>query len=304
MTAPSGTGGNARGILAMVAACFLFIVNDVLIKQASGALPLGEIVSLRGLISFLIVAAILAGQGRLRTLAGGLKPRVAIRSFADLGSSATYIPALFHMPIGNAQAIVQSMPLALTGAAALFFGEKVGWRRWTAIGIGFLGVLIIVRPGMAGFNVYALGALGAVLMNTFRDLVTRTIPSTVSGLVITAGAALVAAFGGLGFMLALGESWSMPGGVALLFVAGAAAVLNVGYLCLILAMRIAEVAVVAPFRYALVIFAILSGYLVWGEIPDLTTLAGTGIVIATGLYTLHRERLRHRDLVAASEPPT
>jgi drug/metabolite transporter (DMT)-like permease len=288
--------GNLSGILAMLGGCFFFVLNDVTAKLASSELPIGQIVFLRGAVSCAVMGLVLAATGDLARLGGLLYPRVVLRSLADTAGSIIYLPALFNLPIGLVQAINQTTPLAITAGAALFLREPVGWRRWTAIAVGFIGVLIIVRPGLAGFSFFALFALAGVMGSTTRDLITSRIPPQIPGVVITASSALLATLGGAILALLLGERWPWPGPHALAATAASGVFLMAGYFLVIFSLRNASVSTVAPFRYSLVIYAMVSGFLVWGEHPDLQTLAGTAVIIASGLYLLHRERLRHRTI--------
>jgi S-adenosylmethionine uptake transporter len=209
---------------------------------------------------------------------------------AEIGAAWFFILALFNLPLANVTAVLQALPLTVTLAAALFMGEKVGWRRFTAIGVGFGGVLLIVRPGPEGFNIYALSALAAVACVTLRDLVTRRLtPSMPSLLVAAAVSGMVTVFAGLASVT---ETWAPLRGDVALRVAGAAGFVILGYVFSVGAMRVGEIGTVAPFRYTGLIWALVLGLVVFGEWPDALTLTGAGIVAATGLYTLWRERVR------------
>ncbi len=279
---------NLRGISMILLSSLVFILNDTLIKLASERLPTGQILVMRGGVAFLVILAILFATGAHRQWRLVLHPLVFWRTVGEVSATILYLYALFHMPIANISAVNQIVPLMTTAAAALFLGEVVGWHRWTAIAVGFVGVMIIMRPGLDGFDAYALAALGSMAFITLRDLVTRKFPLGIPTLLVTtvtAGAVTVA-----GFSISFSETWLVPTTHEWTILTGAACLLLVGYGTIILAMRGGSMAVIAPFRYCIIVYAIVLGFLVWGDIPDLHTIIGTAIVVATGLYSIHRER--------------
>lgn len=294
----AATQDNLRGILAMLAAMALFILNDTLIKLAGAHLPLGQMIFLRGLMASAMVLAWawLSGVlGQWRRLARGA---VVWRTVGEIGTTLLYLSALMAMPIGNITAILQVVPLATTAASALFLAETVGWRRWTAAGSGFFGTLLIIRPGMEGFNWAALLALAAVAFIVLRDLSTRWVAREVSSLAVTAVAAVAVTLTGAG--LGLAEDWVAVSGRDLALLAAAAICLTGGYLTVVVAMRSGEVSAVAPFRYSIIVWALVIGYLVWGEVPRAATFVGIAVVTAAGIYTFEREaRLGRRARAAA-----
>lgn len=297
-----------RGIVAMIASQLAFLLNDTCVKLASASVPMGEIIFVRGLFAVTLLGGLLVAFGLHRELPQLANRLVVYRVGAEVGAMIAFIAALIHMPIANATIIFQATPLCVTAGAALVLGEAVGWRRWLAIGIGFLGVLVVVRPGLAGFDAYATLVLIAVLFVTGRDLATRALPATVSTLLLTFATAATVTIAGAAF--ALFEDWVLPSALVLGQIAAAAVLLSIGYATVIFAMRAGEMSVTASFRYTAVVFAIASGYLVWGDVPDGLTILGSLIIVFAGLYTLYREhRLARggRPLVTASaaiEPPT
>lgn len=288
---------NGRAILAMMVAMAAFIVNDTLIKLASERLPLGEIIFVRSAIAGTVILAACLVTGTIRQLHHLKNRTVVIRTVAEIVSMLLYLVALFRMPIANATAILQALPLAVTAGAALFFNVPVGWRRWSAIIVGFIGVLMIVRPGLEGFDVWALVALASVLTVAVRDLVTRSMPATVPTLGVVLLALLSALVVGAGLFVT--EEWVMPTQQELLWLAGAAGFLIVGFVTIIIAMRSGDISLVAPFRYSIILWAIVIGYVVWGDVPDPITVAGIVVIVAAGIYSLIRER-KHQVVVAAS----
>jgi drug/metabolite transporter (DMT)-like permease len=208
----------------------------------------------------------------------------------ELGGTYCYIMALLHIPIANTTIIFQAVPLTATAAAVVFLRERVGWRRWLAILIGFGGVLLVVRPGFSGFDAYSLLVLLSVVFVAFRDIWTQAMPSVIPTLLLTAVTSIVVA--AMGLAMGLAEDWIRPSAVALLQLTAAAVLVAAGYFFVIAAMRLGEMSVTAPFRYVSVVFAIVLGYQIWDESPDALTLAGSGVIIAAGLYTLYREQRR------------
>ncbi len=291
---------NLRGILGISAANFLFLLNDTLIKLASAELGLGQILFLRGLFATLLLVPVAFLAGVMRHIPALRDWSLFWRTVAEVASAILFILALFNMPIGNINAILQVVPLMVTAGAALLFGERVGWRRWAAIGLGFLGVMIVIRPGLSGFDAWSLVALASMLFITLRDLATRTMPRGIPILLVALVTAIVVCLSGPVFSLAVGETWVMPSPQALLLIGGAAILLIGGYLFAVDFMRYGDIAVVAPFRYIVVLWAIVVGFIVWHEIPDLPMIIGTALVIASGIYTIHRERKVAR-LVAESD---
>jgi drug/metabolite transporter (DMT)-like permease len=299
--------GTLRGIAAMIASQLAFLLNDTLIKLSGDTLPMGEIIFVRGVFSTLLVGTAAVMLGLHRHVARAFHRSVTWRIVGEIGAAYFYILARLHMPIANTTIIFQAAPLTATAGAALFLGEHVGWRRWAAIAIGFLGVVLVVRPGLAGFDVYGLVVLLAVLCVAFRDVWTRAMPSGIPTLVVTGITAASVTL--LGAALGWGEEWVLPSATALLYLLGAAVLVTVGYFLVIVAMRLGDMSVTAPFRYVAVVFAIALGFLVWGDVPDAMTLAGSAVIVGTGLYTLYRERRRkgraqaERDAAPAAVPP-
>lgn len=293
MTAPLGAADNHRGILLMVVAMAAFTLNDTCMKAVNADLPLFQAIFLRGVLTT-------AGLGLIAWRTGVLPLRlprrdrqlVAWRILGEVASTITFLLALRHMQLASLSAIMQSLPLAVTLAAAVLLGAPVGWRRMAAILVGFCGVLMIVRPGTDGFDHWALLGLASVGFVVLRDLTTRGLSRDVP----SAGVALLAAASvTLTAMLALPfEGWVPVTPVAWVKITAAAGFLIVGYLTIVMTMRVGDIAIIAPFRYTALIFALILGWLVFGQFPDGWTLAGSVIVMATGAYTFHRERVAAR----------
>jgi drug/metabolite transporter (DMT)-like permease len=283
-----GRSENLRGIGAMLVAMAAFVVNDTLMKLAGGRLPIGEAIFIRATLTTGLGLILIVGSGMASALAHSFSSRVMWRAAADLGGTFTFLAALVHMPMADIFGILQFVPLAVTAGAALFMGAQVGWRRWTATCVGLIGVLLIVRPGGSAFTPHALLAIVSVLFSAARDLLSRSVAPGVPPLVIVTTSAAVVTLASLGFSLF--ETWMQPSPATLTILLVASVALLAGQYWLVAAMRTGEIAVVAPFRYSIILWAILAGYLVWQERPDLPSWIGIAIVTAAGLYTFLREQ--------------
>ncbi|APW40022.1 hypothetical protein RD110_24790 [Rhodoferax koreense] len=293
---------NRRGVLAMLAAMASFIANDALVKYTSQTLPAAQLIFLRGVMACLVVLAVARAMGVLPQVRMTGQRWVVARALADTAATMLYLTALFHMPIGNATAINLAGPLFITVFAACFLGERVRASRWLAIGLGFLGVLLVIQPKASGFNGYALLALVATAFHATRDLLTRRIPAGVPVILITlATAVAVAAVSGA---VSLVQGWSPFGWRETLCLALASVLLSLGYYLLVYAMRQGEISLVTPFRYSTLLFAVLIGFVVWGDLPNALAWCGIALLIGSGLFMLQREaaRVRKADLVAPPIP--
>lgn len=283
---------NLRGIFAMLLSMAAFVGNDALVKLSAGILPMGQVIFLRGLVTVLMCLAILQIKGNMGSVGLAFSPRVLGRGLADVMAALTFLFALRSMPIADAYAILQFTPLAITAGAALFLGARVGWRRWLATVVGLVGVLIIVRPGGATFNASSLLALSSIIFSVIRDLLTRGITFNIPPMAIafTSPLLLTLISGGFAFF----EDWGTPTPRALAYICAAGVLLLCGQIWLITAMRTGEIAVVAPFRYSIILWSILAGFVVWHELPDPQTFIGIAIVFSAGLYTFWREQTLSR----------
>lgn len=273
----------------MMAAMLAFVLNDTFLKLTDGAVPLFQLIFMRGILATVLVYFLARSLGALRhSLARRDKGLIALRGLIEVVVSYFFLTALFNMPLGNLNAIMQVVPLTVTLASALFLREAVGWRRMLAILIGLGGVMLIIRPGAEGFNIWSLYALAAVVGVTARDLVTRQLSAQVPGMAVTLGttvAVMIAA--GLASLSAPWVPLTLPVAAC---ITGSAVFVLTGYFFSIQAMRTGDVAFNAPFRYTGLIAAMLVGFAVFDEVPTALTLLGAGIVIATGMFTFYRER--------------
>jgi len=290
-----------RAGLLMVCAMGSFVCNDTIVKTVGAHLPVGELIAVRGVMSMVILTAICASQGLLRELPKIRQKNVLMRSTCDLFATISFVTALVHMPIANLTSVMQAVPLAVALLSMLFLGEEVGWRRMLAIVGGFIGVLMIVKPSIANFSVYEVLALAIVLFVAVRDLLTKTIPARIPVFVVALANASFVTVGGLALMAFQGAQMPHAWDVGLL--ALAACFLSAGYLLMVATLRLGELTATAPFRYSVMVFAIISGILVFGEFPDWIAILGMVLIVACGLYAAHREAIRARALTSSAGMP-
>ncbi|PCD77860.1 DMT family transporter [Pseudothioclava arenosa] len=280
---------NLRGALLMVLAMALFALEDMWLKRAAQSLPVGEVLMIFG-FGGLIGFALLTASRRQRLVHPAMLSRPLLaKAGLEVVGRLGYTLGIALTPLSNASAILQATPLVVVVGAALIFKERVGRARWAAIGVGFMGVLIVLRPGVAGFSPAALWTVLGLLGFAGRDLATRAAPRVLSNFqlglhgfaaLIPAGAIILIATGGA----------KIPSLETLGLIALATCVGVTAYWALTSAMRIGEVSVVTPFRYTRLIFGVALGVIVFHESIDTATIAGSLLIIASGLYTLARRR--------------
>lgn len=281
---------NLRGALYMTLSMAAFTLNDACVKLVAETVPLFQVIFLRGLGTTILLAIFVHMTTGLRPeFPRRDRPLIAGRTLAEILAMVTFTLALTNMAIANATAILAALPLVVTLGAALVFGDKVGWRRLSAICVGFVGVLLIVQPGTDGFNIWSLLVLLSVLVITARDLFTRAFsPAVPTMTVAVLTAASVCAVGGV---LSLFTPWvALDLREAGLIVAAAVLIIG-GYVFGIMVMRVGEVGFVSPFRYTSLVFALILGLVVFDEFPNSLALMGGVIVVGTGIFTLLRERM-------------
>ncbi|MEP3844497.1 MAG: DMT family transporter [Paracoccaceae bacterium] len=280
---------NVFGALLMMASMASFTFNDAFIKMTDGAVPLWQLLFLRGVMTTMLIL----GLGYvLRNIHFQISARdwrlIGMRCVSEIAAAYFFLSALLQMPLANAIAILQVLPLAVSLAAALFLGESLGWKRMTAILIGFCGMLLIVRPGPDGFSIWSIYALLAVLCVTCRDLVTRQLSPDVPSLTVTLVAAIsVTIFAGVA---SVPQGWSQLTPNLWALIVGSSIFILGGYFFSVQVMRQGDISFIAPFRYTSLIFALALGWLIFGDWPDGLTMIGACIIVTTGLFTLYRER--------------
>lgn len=294
---------NLKGAFLMVAAMLGFAVEDTFIKLMSATLPSGQILMMLGAGGATIFAvwAIVTRQTpfSIRFLKGASGTRAVCEGLAALG----FVTSLALAPISLVTMIIQASPLLVTLGAALFFKESVGWRRWLAILVGLVGVLIVIRPFGDSFEPAALFAVMGVIFMSARDLATRQITQSISTVQLSVIGFLATIPAGFLSLTISGAAPVMPqGSVWMLLIA--AVIIGVPALyCVIAAMRLGEISFVSPFRYTRILFGLMAGVLVFQEEIDGYTLLGAVIIVASGIYTLWREaRLRKRAQTAKPLP--
>lgn len=287
---------NRRGIIAMSLAMASFVTNDALVKYVSQSLPSAQLIFIRAAFAALLLLAVARAMGVLNAAgwrAMAQRP-VLLRSGLDALGTFTYLTSLFHLPIANATAINMAAPLFITLFAVIAFGERVGPGRWLAIAAGFAGVLLIVQPTSTGFNAYALLCVVGTLFHAARDLGTRRIAAGTPSILITLATALAVLL--LAAALTALQGWQPPTARQLALLATAAVFLSAGYYLVITGMRAGDISVVAPFRYTGLLFALVLGWAIWGDVPNALAWAGIALLVGAGLYVLHGERQRARQL--------
>ncbi|EBA16232.1 hypothetical protein RSK20926_20940 [Roseobacter sp. SK209-2-6] len=281
---------NLNGILFIIASMAAFTLEDMFIKRLSGEIPVGQILIMLGVGSGSVFAVMALIKGENLFAPKAWRGVVLLRSAAEALGAMAFATALSLVDISTVAAVFQALPLVITMGAALFLGEQVGWRRWSAICVGFAGVMMIVRPGLDGFDPSVILVLLAVLAIAARDLLTRLVDSNISSTVVSFQAFASLILAGLALLLITGEQARgidlRQGGMML----GGILFGVLGYYAIVVATRIGDASAITPFRYSRLLFSILVGVIVFGERPDALTLCGAGLIIGSGLYTFMRER--------------
>lgn len=272
----------------MVVAMAGFALEDVAFKLMAASLPVGQMLVMVGLGGGIVFGLLALRRGDALVSRALLLPPVLLRNFSETLGSVSFVTALVLTTLSGTSAILQATPLAVTVGSALFLGEQVRWRRWSAIGIGLVGVLLVVRPGSADFSPGSLLAVLAVLLLATRDLASRAVPASVSSLQLATWGFLSVVPGGLLAMLVMGTPLATVGSSELLLLAAALVAGCAGYYAIIAATRIGEPGAVVPFRYTRLVFAMTLGWFVFAERPDALMLAGASLIVGTGLYTIWR----------------
>jgi drug/metabolite transporter (DMT)-like permease len=280
---------NLQGITLMILAMAGFALGDVGVKALSSGLSLSQIVFSIGTVGTAFFGCLCMLNSHPVLTRAFLHRSIIIRGAAEIVAALFMVNALALTPLSLVTSVTQAGPLVVAIGAVVFFREKVGWRRWCAILTGLAGVLIILRPGTEGFNALALLSVGAMFALATRDLSTRAAPKTLSNLQLaTIGfcsfnvAALV--------LLPFTEPWSIPDAQQTAFLVLAIVPTIAAYYAITAAMRIGDISVVTPFRYTRLLFGVLLGVVLFGERIDIWMAAGGTLVVASGVYTVLRDR--------------
>lgn len=282
---------NTRGILAMSAAVVVFIFNDALIKLAAETVPSAQAIGVRGLFATLWCVLALLATGAWRHARSLAHRQVMLRGVLEAAASIVYLVALFHTPFAIATAINLSTPLIFTALAVLILKEVVRWRRWSAVIVGFLGVLLVIQPRPGDIDAWAWVVLFATLLGALRDILARYLPADVPTLVVSLASAVAVALVACAWTFV--EGWQPMTMREIGLLVASSLLLAAGYQFLVLALRSGgEFSVIGSFRYASILWALAIGYVVWGDVPNTLALAGIVVIVGSGLYILHRERVR------------
>lgn len=290
MTPMSSSAAPLRGIFYMVLGGFFMTINNAMLKWVSG-FPPGQTVFIRGLFTVVSILVVVRITGRVGQLRIGRPAAHVVRAVSMALSVACFIFGLRYLPLGETVAITFAGPLFVTALATPLLGEIVGWRRWTAVVAGFVGILIIARPTAGLFQLAALLPLGAALLAALRDLLTRRMTASESSEAILMTTTLGLIVAGL---CTLPFGWAPIGWRDVAVMAASGVFATAGHYYTIETFRHAETALVSPFKYLTIVWATVIGVVVWGDIPDAWMLAGTTVVVGSGLYILHREYAMHR----------
>ena len=283
---------NTRAAALMTGSMAFFAIEDLFLKRAAEALPPGQVLALTGAAGAVVFWLLAASRRQPVLSRDALRGVPLLRTLSEAAAAIFYIIALAYAPLSMTSALLQASPLVVTAGAALFLGETVGWRRWTSITVGFLGVMIILSPWDASFDPTGLFTVACVIVLASRDLATRAMPARIGTFQVAAWAYLGLVPSGIGLMAAMGDSFVPPSPEQWLGLSGALLTGLFGYYAVVAAMRLGEVSVVAPFRYTRLVFALIVAAIFFAERPEPSTLIGAAIVVGSGLYAFARERAR------------
>ena len=283
-----------KGILCMIVGGALLTANDALLKWLTGGYPVGQIMFIRGIFVLVPLAIFVWRAGGVNVLVTKSYKQHLIRSGLVVVGTFLFVTGLRFLPLAEAISIAFGGPLFITALASPMLGEKIGWRRWVGVLIGFVGILIIFRPGSSIFQWAALFPLAASCTGAFRDILTRRMSVTdtneallfYSTIAVILGGLFTALFGG--WQVIIFTDWVLFGLTGLL-IGGA-------HFLMIEAFRCCEAALVAPFKYTSVLWALFFGYSMFGDVPEINTLLGGAVVVSSGIYILHRERVLRRQM--------
>ncbi len=279
---------NRRAILAMSGGMSLLACNDALVRWVGADLPVGQMMTIRGLALLVVFVAVFRARGMPITLkAIGHKWSVA-RALCELTATYLFLSAIMLVPIAIATTLVFTAPIIMTAIAGPVYGEKVGVWRWTAVIVGFCGVMLITTPVNGEFDPALFLALGCSALVVVRDIVTRKIDPDLPSSSIAITTTVVVALGGL---LSLPWGWQTPSPVNLGMLTVAGLFVGGSYILYVTSVRIGDFSLISPFRYIAILWAAFFGWLIWGEAPGPFALAGCALIVGSGLLILYRERV-------------
>ena len=287
---------NQRGILALIGGMIAYTINDAMVKSIAHNYPIGEVIFVRGMMTATLIGICVVALGQAGKLRHAASKPVLIRSVFDGISTACFITALVHIKLADLAAMLQVSPLLLTAFSVLFYREVVGWRRWAAILVGFAGAMCVVKPEPSSFDVWALVALAAATSSALREMQTRRIDRSIPTVIV----AFMGSIGILivGALFAAAGEWRPIAPADLAMLVGASVFVGIATYSIALAFRGVDLSVVAPFRYTYLLTSAIAGFFFFSEIPDSWSAAGAVLIVGSGLYALHREAVRQRELSA------
>ncbi len=294
---------NLRGAALMVVAMFGFALEDTLIKLMSASLPSGQILMMLGVGGTVVFAIWSILKGEVAFSPSFLRGASGVRAVCEGMAALGFVTALALAPLSLVTMIIQASPILVTFGAAVFFKETVGWRRWLAVVIGMIGVLIVIRPFGETFEPTALFAVMGVIFMSARDLATRKITQGISTTQVSAIGFMATIPAGALSLIVSGASPVVPSGLVIGQFLVAVAIGGPALYCVIAAMRIGEISFITPFRYTRIIFGLMAGMIVFSEKIDALTLVGAAIIVVSGIYTVWREA-RLRRMQQTVKPPS
>jgi drug/metabolite transporter (DMT)-like permease len=286
--AASGDRANLLGSAWMTLSMAAFAVEDSFVKTVSQTLPVSQILLLFGLGGALVFAGLMLARGERLYVPEVLSRPMIVRMLFEIMGRLFFVLAISLASLSSATVIMQATPLVVVAGAALVFGERVGWRRWTAVGLGLLGVVIIVQPGAESFSLFSSLAILGMLGSAGRDLATRAAPASVSTSILGLYGFLAVMVAGALLSLWEAAPFVRPTGAAWLLIAAAVLAGVTAYACIMKAMRMGDVSAVTPFRYTRLIFGVGLGVVVFGEAVSLSMLVGSGLIVLSGLFIFWR----------------
>ena len=281
-----------RGIACMVAGAGLLTISDGFVKWLTDGYPVTQIIVIRGAFILLPMFILAWRMGKLSSLRVTRPGWQALRALLFTVSVFLFLNGLRFNPLAINTAIAFASPLIITALAVPFLGESIGWRRWSAVLVGFCGVLVIVRPIGESINVYALLPLATAVTSAVQDIVTRRISDTESALSVLLCSTVFVMLAASGF--AFDGSWQLPTLSDFSFLVLTGLLSGAAHYLLIETFVLAEAAVVAPFRYSALVWGLLIGFFVWGDLPTGSDWFGIFLIVGSGIYIVHRESKRRR----------
>lgn len=274
----------------MILAMAGFAFEDLFIKMLSAYFPISEVIMILGFTGSIVFLIIAIFQNAPIIHKDLLDKYVIMRTICELLGAVFFVTAIALTPLSSASAILQITPLLVTIGAVIFFREKVGWRRWSAVFVGFMGVLLILRPGFGGFMPASIFALLGSVFLAARDLSTRAMKVDLPSVTIALYAFIAFGISGI-LIIPFNSPMVIPSLNQIMYFIGASTFGVFAYYALVISSRIGEMSVISPFRYSRIVFAMLLAIIILGERPDSFTLIGATIIVLSGIYTFVRENL-------------